>query len=1074
LSESDGLVWQFDAAGRLAALEEPNGNRVTLAYNGSGQLTGISHTNGQSFTLEYNAQGRIRRLTDHAGQVTDYAYDASGEHLLTVTAPGSVTTTYVYNSASGATADDYALASITFPDGTHQYYEYDAQGRVSAQSRDGNTERVELTYDDLGSVFVKDAANATTTLRLGVRGELLETQNPLGNRVRFQYDDNFNLISLTAPDRTTSWLSHDCLGNVVQTTDPLGQAVTMGYTVQPSRLDWLRDARGNLTDFATDGQGNLTGITYPDASAEAFGYDAAGNLVSVTNRRSQTITFDYDGLGQITQKTYPDGRTIDYTYDTRGNLTSATDSVTGAITMQYDARGFLTRIDYPGGRWFTFEYNNAGLRTRRTGHDGYVLNYEYDAAGRLIRLRDGANAEIIRYEYDSVGRLSQETKGNGTYTTYGYDSAGRLLNLVNHAQDGTVQSSFDYTYDVNGNRTSMTTLAGTTTYTYDALGQLVGVTYPGGRQVTYAYDAAGNRTTVTDIGVATNYVTNNLNQYTQVGTATYTYDTDGNMASKTDVTGTTTYDYDFENRLISVATPISGTWQYTYDALGNRMAVDHDGTVTRYAHDPIGLVDVAAEYDGGGALVARYVHGFGLVARIAAGGSAAYYAFDGTGHTRQMTDPTGSVANTYDYDPFGIPLQTSETIPNPFRFVGRFGVIEAGNGLSYMRARHFARELGRFNSNDPTGLASGDTNPYTYCFNSTASCTDPLGTFSFDDGLDAVDYPIGLAEKNIKSALRRRSVSYLAQEALRGGFHRAETLRFLEKVSAGLNMVSAPFDGLEAGKAWEKYIYETTPDWITGRADYWDLLRDGAMAWGKTAFAFVPFSQEFLDGWSRIWYEIGRLLSLFDALSSVIQPIDPNEKLGPPGTGQQRSVSVGDELRYTIYFENVMTATAPAQEVVVVDVLDPDLDWTTFQPTESAFGDQVIASSVQAGGFSARVSIPDYRPGENETWWVDITADIDYQAGTVTWAFRTLDPLTGDLPTDPLAGFLPPNDASHRGEGHVSFTIRPQPGLAWGTAITNSAAITFDAEATINTNVVTNTIGATNIVDLPLMMMNAP
>ncbi len=51
----------------------------------------------------------------------------------------------------------------------------------------------------------------------------------------------------------------------------------------------------------------------------------------------------------------------------------------------------------------------------------------------------------------------------------------------------------------------MTTLAGITTYGYDALGQLTLVTLPGGRTVEYRYDAAGNRTAVIDSGVTTSY-----------------------------------------------------------------------------------------------------------------------------------------------------------------------------------------------------------------------------------------------------------------------------------------------------------------------------------------------------------------------------------------------------------------------------------------------------------------------------------------------------------------------------------------------------------------------------------------
>src|SRR5205085_4810379 len=44
----------------------------------------------------------------------------------------------------------------------------------------------------------------------------------------------------------------------------------------------------------------------------------------------------------------------------------------------------------------------------------------------------------------------------------------------------------------------------------------------------------------------------------------------------------------------------------------------------------------------------------------------------------------------------------------------------------------------------------------------------------------------------------------------------------------------------------------------------------------------------------------------------------------------------------------------------------------------------------------------------------------------------------------PLAGFLPPNDNTGRGEGSVLFTVMPRSNLATGTQIHNSAVIDFD------------------------------
>jgi YD repeat-containing protein len=288
LTEKDGLSRQFDAGGLLVSIEEPNHNRVTLSYSGS-QLTGLAHSAGPSFTLQYNAQGRLARLTDHAGQVTDYEYDPAGEHLLRVVSPGAVTNIYTYQPVVGSPSD-HALASITFPDGTHQFFGWNSMGRLAEQSRDGGAERLRFTYSSGGVVSVRDDRNAVTTLRLGERGQLLQMTDALGHGVTFNYDASFNLTRLTGPAGDTTEMAYDAQGNASSVINPLAQTVTLGHTAL-SRLDTLRDARHQLTDFGYDTRGNLTSIAYPDTSAEQFGYDTAGSVNTWQNRRGQTVQF---------------------------------------------------------------------------------------------------------------------------------------------------------------------------------------------------------------------------------------------------------------------------------------------------------------------------------------------------------------------------------------------------------------------------------------------------------------------------------------------------------------------------------------------------------------------------------------------------------------------------------------------------------------------------------------------------------------------------------------------------------------------------------------------------------------
>ncbi|HQE93847.1 MAG TPA: carboxypeptidase regulatory-like domain-containing protein [Anaerolineae bacterium] len=178
---------------------------------------------------------------------------------------------------------------------------------------------------------------------------------------------------------------------------------------------------------------------------------------------------------------------------------------------------------------------------------------------------------------------------------------------------------------------------------------------------------------------------------------------------------------------------------------------------------------------------------------------------------------------------------------------------------------------------------------------------------------------------------------------------------------------------------------------------------------------------------------------------------DPNDK-GAIGVGTPGYVVAGTPLIYTIHFENVPTATAPAQQIVITDVLDTRLDWSTFELLEIGFNNTVL--DVPAG----RQFFTDEATVATDSNPVRVTAVLHAPTGAVRWEMRSNDPVTNDWPEDPLAGFLPPNDAEHRGEGYVMFAIRPQAGLADGTTITNQARIVFDVNPPMDTNVVTNTL----------------
>jgi len=202
---------------------------------------------------------------------------------------------------------------------------------------------------------------------------------------------------------------------------------------------------------------------------------------------------------------------------------------------------------------------------------------------------------------------------------------------------------------------------------------------------------------------------------------------------------------------------------------------------------------------------------------------------------------------------------------------------------------------------------------------------------------------------------------------------------------------------------------------------------------------------------------------------TVVASQDPNDKAGLPGVGAPRYIPGNDTMPYLVRFENMSTATAPAQDVTITDPLDPlKLDLSTFNLGPIFFGSHVV--TPPPGVMSHSVDVPYDVDGNPVTTADDIIVRIraslntdlqDPNFGTATWTFRSIDPVTGQRPIDPLRGFLPPNLNPPQGQGGVYFNIDPHGNLTGGDTITNGASIVFDANAPIVTPVWLNTIDLT-------------
>ncbi len=193
-----------------------------------------------------------------------------------------------------------------------------------------------------------------------------------------------------------------------------------------------------------------------------------------------------------------------------------------------------------------------------------------------------------------------------------------------------------------------------------------------------------------------------------------------------------------------------------------------------------------------------------------------------------------------------------------------------------------------------------------------------------------------------------------------------------------------------------------------------------------------------------------------DYKPTVLMPHDPNDILSPDGYGPERWVRSDEPILYTIRFENDPEwATAPAQEVVINQQLDSHLDPRTFRVGSFGWGASTFVPETSSAFYSKRLDLRD-----QYGYFVDVIAYIDSTTGQAKWQITTIDPDTGQMPTDPQEGFLPPNNTNGIGEGFVTYTVLPKKTVASGDSVNAKATIVFDTEAPLDTPEVFNTLDA--------------
>lgn len=535
----------------LASFTEPTGESTTFTYAGRHLMTDVADATGPVTHNDYDSSRRVTSQTDAAGAVTTFTYDSSSTRVVAPAAGGSAETDYKFNQGR--------LASVTRAAGTADQsvsrFEYDPDTGYLLKEYKPNGSQVTRTYDDDGNVLTTtDELGHVTHIAYDSLNDPTVTISPSGIRHEATYDSRGNVLTTSAPNgdygQITTRYSYDDAahpGDVTSVTNPRGGVTTTAYNTMglPVRVV---SATGEVSTFtynsagqvvtAVSAAGNVPGAvaanyttTYryrsdgrPSSVTDGMGrlstitYGPGSRVASTAGADGRKTTYEYDALGHVVTKTLPGSVVQHSTYDAAGNLTSFTDGAGHTQTLGYDALGrLITRTDAMG-RTEQMTYDASDHVLTDTRIDGSVVSYSYDAGGRVSSVTYPDPSLNTTYTYDADGNNTSVTDGTGTVESR-YDAAGRLAS-VRDAADNIVSYGYDPSgqqnaiaypsgrivhrdFDLSGRLTSLTDGSdGTFSFTYGTDGALSALSYPNGVRADITRDARSQVTSIVDTTLA--------------------------------------------------------------------------------------------------------------------------------------------------------------------------------------------------------------------------------------------------------------------------------------------------------------------------------------------------------------------------------------------------------------------------------------------------------------------------------------------------------------------------------------------------------------------------------------------
>jgi RHS repeat-associated protein len=455
-----------------------------------------------------------------------------------------------------------------------------------------------------------------------------------------------------------------------------------------------------------------------------------------------------------------------------------------------------------------------------------------------------------------------------------------VRNLVEQMTDPLLRvHSFSPVWDAGDRITEEEIVLGQQTqernYTYDDDDQLLSAELPSGTY-SYTYDERYNRLSQRIETLSTDttdeYTYNEADQLVErvrkdtttqtiLEEESFSYNEVGELISRTLSIGqtdaTTQYVYEVGGKLKQVTLPDSSTVTYAYDALGHRIRKLSSSLDIHYQYSQ-GACRREIHKDPATQNTLRTItyHPWGMNISANQTSTDYYFITDFRGWVWGLTDDSGTIVESYNYDPFGKILAGSLLSHARFLSGAHEGQWDGDTGLYYLGARFYDPSLGRFIQEDAIeGSADhpASQNRYVYCQNDPVALIDPTGYSPENTGT-----PARYTLLNIGNYTAETSACYLPDVTIFSmnssginPIHEGDPMPIPEPPTSDINSPEACSSGSGGGSGQE--------------ATKWELRNQHGQI----------IAEDKGDGSGPVFYEIDKEGNLIDPVGNII---DKNDK----------------------------------------------------------------------------------------------------------------------------------------------------------------------------------------------------